>query len=131
MSRRLASCASAISPSIRSKSSTATVAQYPNLAFSLAKLVPGASGSPSKWVSYIVTTVPSTTTAAAPTRPSTDNTGTLVDNGDGSYKYTFYRDITKIQADVAAMTGRKARPVQPVRLARQARPVLRGRTRSF
>jgi OmcA/MtrC family decaheme c-type cytochrome len=86
------------------KSATATVASLPNLAFALAKLVPGTAGSPSKWVSYIVTTVPTTTTAAAPTRPSTDNTGTLVDNGDGSYKYTFYRDITTIKDQVAAMT---------------------------
>ena len=77
---------------------------YPNVAFALAKLVPGSNGSPSEWVSYIVTTVPSTTTAAAPGRPTIDNTGTLVDNGDGSYKYTFYRDITKVKADVAAMT---------------------------
>ena len=93
-----------------SKSATATLPSYPNLSFAIAKLVPGANNSPSKWVSYVVTTVPTknaTTgaiTAAAPTRPSTDNTGTLVDNGDGSYKYTFYRDITKIKADVAAMT---------------------------
>lgn len=88
-----------------SKSSTAPVASYPNLAFALAKLVPGTSGSPSKWVSYIVTTVPATATAAAaPTRPSTDNTGTLVDNGDGSYRYTFYRDVTKVKDQVAAMT---------------------------
>ena len=36
--------------------------------------------------------------------PSTDNTGTLVDNGDGTYKYTFYRDITTIKSQVAAMT---------------------------
>lgn len=86
-----------------SKTSTATVASLPNLAFSLAKLVPVNNGSPSKWVSYIVTTVPTTTAAAAPTRPSTDNTGTLVDNGDGSYKYTFYRDVTKIKDVVAAM----------------------------
>jgi OmcA/MtrC family decaheme c-type cytochrome len=86
------------------KSSTATVASLPNLAFSIAKLVPTAAGSPSKWVSYIVTTVPTTTAAAAPTRPSTDNTGTLVDNGDGSYKYTFYRDITKVKDQVAGMT---------------------------
>ncbi len=41
-----------------SKSSTATVASYPNLAFSLAKLIPASGGTPSKWVSYIVTTVP-------------------------------------------------------------------------
>ncbi|MGZ6141117.1 MAG: hypothetical protein ACXWLA_10600, partial [Myxococcaceae bacterium] len=37
-----------------SKSSTATVAGYTNLAFALAKLVPSSNGSPSKWVSYIV-----------------------------------------------------------------------------
>ena len=86
------------------KSATATVASYPNLAFSLAKLVPGTNGSPSKWVSYIVTTVPSTTAAAAPTRPSTDNTGTLTDNGDGSYAYKFYRDVTAIKTQVDGMT---------------------------
>ena len=63
------------------KANGAKFASYPNLSFSLAKLVPGASGSPSKWVSYIVTTVETTTAASAPTRPSTDNTGTLVDNG--------------------------------------------------
>ena len=87
-----------------SKSSTATVASYPNLSFAIAKLVPGLVGSPSKWVSYVVTSVPSTTSAAAPSRPSTDNTGTLVDNGDGSYTYTFYRDITTIQSQLAGMT---------------------------
>ena len=87
-----------------SKSATATVASYPNLAFALAKLVPATSTSPSKWVSYMVTTVPSTTAALTATRPSTDNTGTLVDNGDGSYKYTFYRDITKIKSVVDGLT---------------------------
>ncbi|MEQ1806863.1 MAG: OmcA/MtrC family decaheme c-type cytochrome, partial [Burkholderiaceae bacterium] len=94
----------------RSQSATATLPGLTNLAFSLAKLVPGAQGSPSKWVSYIVTTVPTKNantgaiTAAAPTRPSTDNTGTLVDNGDGSYRYTFYRDVPGIKAQVDAMT---------------------------
>jgi len=87
-----------------SKSSTATAASYPNLSFAIAKLVPGAVGSPSKWVSYIVTTVPSTTTAAAPQRPGTDNTGTLVDHGDGTYTYTFYRDITTASTQLAAMS---------------------------
>ena len=58
-----------------SKSATATVAGYPNLSFSLAKLVPGTNGSPSKWVSYIVTTVPTTTSPnAAPTRPDRKST---------------------------------------------------------
>jgi OmcA/MtrC family decaheme c-type cytochrome len=57
-----------------------------------------------------VTTVPTKNagtgaiTAAAPTRPSTDNTGTLVDNGDGTYRYTFYRDVPGIKAQVDAMT---------------------------
>jgi len=101
-----------------SKASTATVASYPNLAFTLAKLVPPTActsvangvaipagcGGPSKWVSYLVTTVPSTTAAATAGRPSSDNAGTLVDNGDGTYKYTFYRDVTAISAQVAAMT---------------------------
>ena len=90
-----------------SQASTAPVASYPNIAFALAKLVPATAApsfSPSHWVSYIVTTVPTTTTPAAPTRPSTDNTGTLVDNGDGSYTYTFYRDVTTIKAAVDAMT---------------------------
>ncbi len=86
-----------------SKSATATVASYPNVAFTIAKLVPGTNGSPSKWVSYNVTTVPTTTaTTVLPAKPTTDNAGTLVDNGDGSYKYTFYRDVTKVKDVVAA-----------------------------
>jgi OmcA/MtrC family decaheme c-type cytochrome len=94
-----------------SQSATATLPGYSNLAFALAKLVPGANGSPSKWVSYIVTTVPTyksatdkTIVASVPTRPSTDNTGTLVDNKNGTYLYTFYRDITKASAAVASAT---------------------------
>src|SRR6185369_10336137 len=59
---------------------------------------------PSKWVSYIVTSVPSGTATATATRPSSDSNGTLVDNGDGTYKYTFFRDITQVKAQVAAMT---------------------------
>jgi OmcA/MtrC family decaheme c-type cytochrome len=81
-----------------------------NLSFALAKLVPGSNGSPSRWINYVVTTVPSTTTAKDTSgnfiiyaqRPGTDNTGTLVDNGDGSYRYTFYRDVPKIKDIIAA-----------------------------
>jgi OmcA/MtrC family decaheme c-type cytochrome len=87
-----------------SKSSTATVAGLTNLSFALAKLVPGANGDPSQWVSYIVTSVPTTSAAAAPQRPGTDNTGTLVDHGDGTYTYTFYRDVKQIKATVDGMT---------------------------
>jgi OmcA/MtrC family decaheme c-type cytochrome len=87
------------------KADGAKLASYPNLAFSLAKLVPGANGSPSKWVNYIVTSVNATTEEVTLTRPSTDNIGTLVDNGDGSYQYTFYRDVTGIKAQVDGITA--------------------------
>lgn len=92
-----------------SRSAIATVASYPNLAFALAKYVPGTpligttTRTPGKWVSYIVTTVPTNTTAATAARPTTDSTGTLVDNLNGTYTYTFYRDITKVKDQVAAM----------------------------
>ena len=95
---------------ITTKTATALVASYPNFAFSIAKLVPGTNGSPSKWVSYIVTTVPSTSASSTcpantscPTRPSTDNTGTLQYLGQGIYQYTFYRDITMTAANVNAL----------------------------
>lgn len=97
------------------QSGTTKFAGLANLSFSLAKLVPGSNGSPSKWVSYIVTTVPTYKSATAadkegasninvsvPTRPGTDNTGNLIDNGNGTYTYTFYRDITKVKSEVEA-----------------------------
>ena len=96
-----------------SKSSSALLTSYPNFAFAIAKLVPesATTKAPSKWVSYIVTSTPTTTAAAAPTRPTTDNTGTLVDNGDGTYRYTFYRNITTTQAflDAATFTAPSAK----------------------
>jgi len=95
----------------QAQSATATLASYPNVSFALAKLVPGTGSAPSRWVSYIVTTVPTyksatdkTIVTSVPTRPTTDNTGTLVDNKNGTYTYTFYRDITKVKDAVAAAT---------------------------
>lgn len=55
----------------------------------IAKLVPGTDGSPDRWVNYI---------RSGSGTPTTENTGTLVDNGDGSYVYTFANDITAIAA---------------------------------
>lgn len=96
-----------------SKRSTDLYASYPNLAFAIAKLVPGADNGPSRWVSYIVTGNPSQAapTTWTPGRPSTDNTGTLVDKGDGTYTYTFRRDITqtKAQLDAFTYTGNNAK----------------------
>jgi OmcA/MtrC family decaheme c-type cytochrome len=117
----------------KSQSATASVAGLTNIAFTLAKLVPSTSAvvtsgtttttistEPSKWVSYLVTSVPtvaqkagtiaasaSCDSATAPTWcgafPSTDAQGTLVDNGDGTYQYTFKRDVTQAKAIVASL----------------------------
>jgi OmcA/MtrC family decaheme c-type cytochrome len=75
-----------------------------DLAFAIAQLVPGQNGSASQWNSYIYTTVtpgacPAGVTACDKT-PQVQATvesataGTLVDHGDGSYQYTFAKDIT-------------------------------------
>lgn len=84
------------------------VTTYPNLSMAMAKLVPenNVTRAPSKWVSYIVTS-----TSGAPARPTADNSGTLVDNGDGTYQYTFARDITQAQSilDAATYTGNNLR----------------------
>lgn len=83
--------------------------QLQNFRFVIAKLVPGTNGSPSQWVNYLVASAPSTATPPAPvtiSRPGTggDREGTLVDNGDGTYTYTFARDITQAAAQVNATT---------------------------
>ncbi len=87
-----------------SQSATAKYPGYANLAFTIAKLVPGTGPGTTQWVNYIVTSSPTTTAAAAPTKPTTDNIGTLVDHADGTYTYTFYRDITQVKAVLDAAT---------------------------
>lgn len=88
-------------------STSSSVAALTNIGFTLAKLVPGTYNAPSKWVSYNVVRPPTVAEkAAAPTvawygtYPATDTQGTLVDNGDGSYMYTFYRDPKQAKAIV-------------------------------
>jgi OmcA/MtrC family decaheme c-type cytochrome len=75
------------------------VTSYSNIRFELAKLVVGTAGSPDEWISYLVQD-----NAGVPTRPTTDQNGKLVDNGDGTYVYTFARDIPKVKDQVAAAT---------------------------
>lgn len=101
----------------KSQSSTATVAGLTNIAFTFAKLVP-VTGGPAKWVSYNVirpltvaekTSIPSTASCNADktwcgTYPATDTQGALVDNGDGTYQYTFLRDPTQVATIVAGLT---------------------------
>ena len=76
-----------------------------DLGFTIAQLVPGQNGSASQWNSYIYGTVapsgcPAAVAACAKT-PETQamveaaTSGTFVDNGDGTYQYTFKKDITK------------------------------------
>jgi len=75
-----------------------------DLGLAIAQLVPGQNGSASQWNSYIYGTVaPSGCPAGVPacaTKPETQATveaatsGTFVDNGDGTYQYTFLKDIT-------------------------------------
>ena len=112
----------------KSKSATATVATMPNIAFTLAKLVPATTQTagtstvvtePSKWVSYLVARPPTVAEKTAVTNaslcdaatnatwcgtyPATDSQGDLKDNGDGSYEYTFYRDVKQVAAVVASL----------------------------
>lgn len=104
----------------QSQSSTALTPKNYNMFFTLAKLVPGTpaqtagTSTPSKWVSYLVTKpVASGTANASPvtdgltwagTYPTPEQEGTLVDNGDGTYQYTFLRNVTHAKAIVGTLT---------------------------
>ncbi len=103
----------------QSQASGALTPKNYNMMFTLAKLVPGsltADGSlgPSHWVNYLVTTPTAAGTAnASPvtdgltwkgTYPTPEQEGTLVDNGDGTYQYTFLRDVKHAKAIVASLT---------------------------
>lgn len=71
--------------------------------FTLVKLVTGTNGNPDSWVSYV---------RDSDGIPTYDNTGTLVDHGDGSYTYTF-------ATDVATVTGVTYEPTLTHRLGGQ------------
>jgi OmcA/MtrC family decaheme c-type cytochrome len=91
---------------LESKVNGDKLAQYRNLSFAIAKLEPRTDAKPSSWVSYMVTSVNTTTEAVTLGRPGTDNTGKLaaVAGKPGTYTYTFYRDITGIKAQVDGIT---------------------------
>jgi len=103
----------------KSKSSSAVVAGLTNMYFTLAKLVPVAGG-PSKWVTYLVTKPVATGTSKAVvnggvswlgTYPTSDKEGSLVDNGDGSYQYTFYRDPKQAETIRLGLTDSTELPI--------------------
>ncbi|MGD2076570.1 MAG: OmcA/MtrC family decaheme c-type cytochrome [Gammaproteobacteria bacterium] len=75
-----------------------------DLRFTVAKLIPGSLGDPSRWQSYI------NTEETAEVGPGTGNTtiqatrengGTLDDHGDGTYTYTFETDIANVTDPLA------------------------------
>ncbi len=76
-----------------------------DLGWVISQLVPGQNGMSSQWNSYTyLTATPAgcpSGVAACDSSPQTQAnvenaaTGTLVDNGDGTYQYTFKKDITK------------------------------------
>ena len=92
----------------KSYNSSTGLTTYNNVAFTMAKLVAANASSqtldagPSNWVSYNVIKPVAGASAAtytwAATYPSTDNAGTLVDNNDGTYSYTFLRDLGQVQS---------------------------------
>lgn len=91
---------------ITSQSATAKYPSYPNLGFTLAKLMPSTNGSPSRWVSYEVLGTPSTTADVTIGRPSTENYGTLeaMAGVPGQYTYTFRRDPKTVKSIVDGTT---------------------------
>ena len=89
-----------------SQATGATVPTQRTVTATIAKFVPGTNNSPGKWVNYLVTAVSSTngsTTGLG--APTTDANGTLTYLGNGQYKYTFLRDITKIADYVSSSTS--------------------------
>jgi OmcA/MtrC family decaheme c-type cytochrome len=60
--------------------------------FVIAQLTPGTNGGSSEWQSYVTRSSAGVPNAQANTETATE--GTYVDNGDGTYTYTFANDLT-------------------------------------
>jgi len=63
-----------------------------DIRFVLSQLTPGTAGSSSEWQSYVTRTSGGIANAQATTETAT--AGTFVDNGDGTYEYTFAKALT-------------------------------------
>ncbi len=75
-----------------------------DLRFTVAKLMPGSLGNPSSWQNYInqeETAAVGPGTGNTALQATRENSGTLVDHGDGTYTYTFATDITAVTTPVA------------------------------
>ena len=73
--------------------------------FTLAKLVPGTNGNPSAWQNYINRTETKGAGAwgagGTAIQGTSESNGTLVNNLDGTYRYTFANNVTAITTPVA------------------------------
>ncbi|WP_303903495.1 OmcA/MtrC family decaheme c-type cytochrome [Thiohalomonas denitrificans] len=92
--------------------------------FTIAQLKPGANGEPSAWQNYINKTeeagsVGSGTEDKVQANYESATNGTFVNNGDGSYTYTFATDITNVTSPVAV-------PYEPSRTHRLAMQLEKG-----
>ena len=67
-----------------------------NIRFIVTQLMPGSNGESSEWQSYIARDDGGVTNAQATTETATN--GTYVDNGDGTYQYTFANALTDYPA---------------------------------
>ena len=76
-----------------------------SISFKLAKLVPGTDGNASAWQSYIneMEQPGAGPGTEAKTQAATENgsLGTLVDNQDGTYRYTFSFDIATVTTPIS------------------------------
>lgn len=73
--------------------------------FALAKLVPGSSGNPGYWQNYINRTETKGAGAwgagGTKIQATTESNGTLVNNLDGTYRYTFATNVTSVTSPLA------------------------------
>ncbi len=70
-----------------------------NIRFVIAQLSPGSAGASSEWHSYVSRSSNGVPNAQATTETATS--GTYVDNGDGTYQYTFAQALTAYPAGPA------------------------------
>ncbi len=73
-----------------------------NLRFTIAKLIPeDNAGNPSRWQSYINVLETTDDNGREAIQATTENNGTLVNNNDGTYSYTFATDIVNVTQPIA------------------------------
>ncbi|MGA9335590.1 MAG: OmcA/MtrC family decaheme c-type cytochrome [Rudaea sp.] len=75
------------------------------LEVTLAKLIPGSNGDNNAWQSYINAQVMPTAGLGSGTQPAiqatTDKGGSLVNNGDGTYTYTFGTNVANVATPIS------------------------------